>query len=298
MLFKKGLYMKWMNLHHLKYFLVIAEEGSIAGASKKLLVGQPALSAQLKQFEDWLGTKLFDRDNKKLVLNEAGEYVLRYARAIKELEDELVTNMESGYTAKARELVVGAQESVPKSLLAAAISAIKKGQSFQLRVIEGTGSELFELLLAGKIDVFIGNFRPLADGKEMIYTSLGKEPVSIWGPKELTKLKENFPKSLDGQKFILPGFQNPMRHDFERFMLEAGLTYTVAVEAQDTALQKELVARGEGLMVLGDESAKAWAKAGRLARLGALKEIKEEYWIGMVKRAIDNTHLKEILKAL
>jgi len=72
----------------------------------------------------------------------------------------------------------------------------------------------------------------------------------------------------------------------------------VAVEAQDTALQKELVARGDGLMVLGDESARAWAKAGRLVRLGSLKEIKEEYWIGMVKRAIDNKHLKEILTSL
>jgi len=198
--------MKWMNLHHLKYFLVIAEEGSIAAASKKLLVGQPALSAQLKQFEDWLGTKLFDRDNKRLLLNEAGEYVLRYARAIKELEDELVTNMESGSTSKARELTVGAQESVPKSMLAGAISAIGKGQSFLIRVIEGTGSELFELLLSGKIDVFIGNFRPLADGKEMIYQSLGKEPVSIWAAKSETNLKDNFPKSIDGQRFILPGF--------------------------------------------------------------------------------------------
>jgi LysR family transcriptional activator of nhaA len=290
--------MKWMNLHHLKYFLVIAEEGSIAAASKKLLVGQPALSAQLKQFEDWLGTKLFNRDNKRLVLNEAGEYVLRYAKAIKELEDELVTNMESGYTAKARELTVGAQESVPKSMLAGAISALGKGQTFQVRVIEGTGSELFELLLAGKIDVFIGNFRPLADGKEMIYTSLGKESVSVWGPKSEAKLKENFPRSLEGQSFILPGFQNPLRHDFDRFMLEAGLSFNVAVEAQDTALQKELVSRGVGLMVFGDESAKAWAKTGRIVRLGGLKDIKEEYWIGMVKRAIDNKHLKEILASI
>ncbi len=290
--------MKWMNLHHLKYFLVIAEEGSIASASKKLLVGQPALSAQLKQFEEWLGAKLFNRDNKRLVLNETGEYVLRYAKAIKELEDELVTNMESGYTAKARELTVGAQESVPKAILASAISAIGKGQTFQIRIIEGTGSELFELLLAGKIDVFIGNFRPLADGKEMIYTSLGKESVSVWGPKSEAKLKVNFPKSLNGQSFILPGFQNPLRHDFDRFMLEAGLSFHVAVEAQDTALQKELVARGDGLMVFGDESAKAWAKSGRIVRIGGLKGLKEEYWIGMVKRAIDNKQLKEILASL
>ncbi len=77
-----------MNLHHLKYFLVIAEEGSLSAASKKLLVGQPALSAQLKQFESWLGIKLFERIGKKLVITQSGEYVLKYAKAIKNLEDE------------------------------------------------------------------------------------------------------------------------------------------------------------------------------------------------------------------
>ncbi len=290
--------MKWMNLHHLKYFLVIAEEGSIAGASKKLLVGQPALSAQLKQFEDWLGTRLFNRENKRLVLNEAGEYVLRYAKAIKELEDELVTNMESGFEAMSREIVVGGQESVPKSVLVEAIRAINKNHSHKLRVIEGTGSELFELLIAGKIDIFIGNFKPLSDGKEMLYSSLGKESVSVWGAKSLAHLKSGFPESLEGQKFILPGFQNPLRHDFERFMLQSGINFSVLIEAQDTALQLELARKGEGLVLIGDESASAWARAGLLVKIGSLKDIREEYWMGMVKKALDNKHLKSIMASL
>lgn len=290
--------MKWMNLHHLKYFLVIAEEGTIAAASKKLLVGQPALSAQLKQLEDWLGAKLFDRENKRLVLNETGEYVLRYARAIKELEDELVTHVEAGFEGKTQEIVIGAQESVPKSVLAGALMAINKGQRHELRVTEGTGSELFELLLSGKIDIFIGNFRPLSESKEMLYHSLGKETVSVWGPKDAMKLRKGFPKTLQGQNFVLPGFQNPLRHDFERFMLQQGLGFRVSVEAQDAALLKELSAQGEGLLLMGDESARSWEKAGRLVKIGALGDVHEEYWIGMVKKTIDNRHLKSILGAL
>lgn len=290
--------MKWMNLHHLKYFLVIAEEGSIAAASKLLLVGQPALSAQLKQFEDWLGTRLFDRESGRLSLNEAGHYVLRYAKAIKELEDELVMNLESGFKSQAKTITLGGQESVPKTILAEAIAKLGEGQAHEVRVMEGTGSELFELLLAGKIDVFIGNFRPLSEGKEMIYRSLAKETVSVYGPKSSAALKLKFPASLDNQNFILPGIQNPLRHDFERFMLQSGFSFKVKVEAQDTALQKELAARGEGLAILADESAKAWAKAGRLVKLGSLPEIREEYWIGMVKRSLDNKHLKSIMASL
>ena len=42
----------WINYHHLFYFMTIAETGSISGAAEKLLLGQPTLSAQLKQLEE------------------------------------------------------------------------------------------------------------------------------------------------------------------------------------------------------------------------------------------------------
>lgn len=288
--------MQWMNLHHLKYFLVIAEEGSLAAASKKLLVGQPSLSAQLKQFEEWLGHPLFQRVGKKFVITPTGEYVLKYARAIKDLEDELLNNMNHAEDLVKKELVLGAQESVPKSILANAISALSASRAVKIKVLEGTGDELFEKLTTGKIDLFIGNFRPLSAGKEVVYVSLGKEPVSVWGSKKFSHLKKGFPKSIESSPFVLPGFQNQLRHDFEKFMLQHGIGFTVAVEAQDTALQKELSSRGEGLTVLGDQSAKAWANSGLLVKIGSLNEIRQEYWLGMVKRSLDNQHIKSVLE--
>ena len=73
---------KWLNYHHLYYFKVIATTGSIAKASEILLVGQPALSSQLKQLETALGQKLFERRNKGLHLTEAGRVALEYAETI------------------------------------------------------------------------------------------------------------------------------------------------------------------------------------------------------------------------
>lgn len=287
--------MKWINLHHLKYFLIIAEEGSLSAASKKLLIGQPALSAQLKQFETNLGLKLFFRQGKRLVISPAGEYVFRYAKAIWDLEEELSSNLHHADSMIQDELVLGAQESVPKSILAETIRKISGLRSIKLKVLEGTGEILFEQLLNGKIDFFVGNFKPLSETKEMIFTSIDAEPVSVWGPKKYVNLKKNFPKSLEGAPFILPGFQNPIRHEFENFMLKRGHNFILKVEAQDTALQKELSAKGEGLIVIGDHSAQAWVEAGRLVKIGSLKGIREEYWLGMVKKRIDNSYLKMIV---
>lgn len=287
--------MAWMNLHHLRYFLTIAEEGSISAASKKLLVGQPALSAQLKQFEEWMGVGLFQRSGKRLIITQTGEFVLKYAKAIRSLEEELMGNLSHAGELTKKEFVIGAQESVPKSILAEAISVMNKIKQVRFRIIEGTGDELFQLLMTNKIDFFVGNFRPMNETKEMLYQSLGKESVSVWGSKKFFSLKKNFPKSLDHKPFVLPGFQNQMRHDFERFMLQSGLGFEVTIEAQDTSLQKELATRGEGMIILGDESAKSLAKTGSIHKIGPLPGMKEEYWLGMVKKNIDNESIKSIM---
>ena len=80
-------------------------------------------------------------------------------------------------------------------------------------------------------------------------------------------------------------------------MLQAGLSFNVAIEAQDTALQKELGIKGEGLIIVGEESAKTWVKSGQLHKIGNVPNLKEEYWLGMVKKAIDNDYIKSILAA-
>ncbi|NJL23969.1 MAG: LysR family transcriptional regulator [Calothrix sp. SM1_5_4] len=64
---------QWINYHHLLYFKTIAEENSVSKAAEKLRVGQPTLSAQLKQFEENLGVRLFERQHKKTHPHRAGQ---------------------------------------------------------------------------------------------------------------------------------------------------------------------------------------------------------------------------------
>ena len=80
-------------------------------------------------------------------------------------------------------------------------------------------------------------------------------------------------------------------------MLQSGLKFETAIEAQDTALQKELAARGEGLVVLGEKSVKSWVKEKRLYKIGNLPNVKQEYWLGMLKKMVDNRFIKAVLHA-
>lgn len=71
-----------MELQQIKYFRVIAQTSNISKAAEMLYIAQPSLSQMLKRLEDELGTPLFDRNGKKIILNDAGKIFLKYCNEI------------------------------------------------------------------------------------------------------------------------------------------------------------------------------------------------------------------------
>ena len=73
-----------MTLTQLKYVITIADTGSMNEAAKLLFISQPSLSLALKELENEIGTELFKRSNRGVVLTPEGQEVLGYARQVTE----------------------------------------------------------------------------------------------------------------------------------------------------------------------------------------------------------------------
>lgn len=96
-----------MELRHLRYFVGVASELNFTRAAQKLHVAQPALSRQIRQLEDELGIKLFEREQRGVQLTKAGKAFLTEARSLlKQSEHAVRVARKTGQTV-GNELNVG-----------------------------------------------------------------------------------------------------------------------------------------------------------------------------------------------
>ena len=89
-----------MELRHLKYFVTVADEGSITKAADRLLMAQPPLSRQIQALEEELGVTLFSRGKgRQTLLTEEGRVFYPYAKRVLELTYESIKAVRTAFSA-------------------------------------------------------------------------------------------------------------------------------------------------------------------------------------------------------
>lgn len=289
---------QWINYHHLFYFKTIAEEGSVSRAAEKLSLGQPTLSAQLKQFEDVLGILLFERQHKKLILTEQGKVALDYAKSIFKMGSEMYEVLHDRIKPLKPSLHIGALDSISKQIILQLVQSAFKLSPCQITLSEGKSDELLRELSAHRIDIVVSNFLPVGpDAKGITPKSITKKNVAFFGAPKYKALRKGFPESISGQPLILPTYDSKLRYDLDHWAKINAIELNTIVESQDISVKKLMATSGLGLIPTASHTVTRQVLAAELVEIGKLQGVYEELFLLSARRKIPNPIAQKLLKS-
>ena len=282
--------MEWLNYHHLLYFWVVAREGSIVRASEELHLAHPTISGQIHRLEDALGTKLFARKGRHLVLTEAGRVAFRYADEIFSLGREFVDTLKGRATGRPLRLVVGVADVLAPSLVRRFLQpAFRLGQEVQVvcRADKSVEEFIAELALH-RVDVVIAD-GPAGPGIAVRAFNhlLGECGTTLFaGAKLAASIRRRFPRSLDEAPFLLPGAPSVVRRSLEQWFDAQGVRPKIVAEFDDSALAKEFGQEGVGVFAVPTVIEAEVRRQYRVRLVGRVPAVRQQFYAISVERKI------------
>jgi LysR family hydrogen peroxide-inducible transcriptional activator len=240
-----------MEIHQLRYFLAVVDEGSFSRAAAREHVAQPSLSQQIQKLEAEMGQPLFDRLPRSVVMTEAGKCLLEYARKIlvdiadaRRCVDELQRDV-SG------RLMVGAIPTIAPYVLPALVG--KYQQRFPkviFEIIEDTTESLIRRLEDGDLDIAL--LSTCAESPALERHSLGEEALLMLLPEEhpLAKKKKIKWADLKSQKFLLLHEMHCLSAQVSRFLAAHDLRPELTVRGAQLGTIARMVAAGMGVSLV------------------------------------------------
>lgn len=239
---------KPMNIHHLELFYYVAKHGGIMPAVHNIPYGiqQPAVSSQMAQLEEYLGTALFHR--RPFALTPAGRELYDF---IKPFFDHLQTVAEKIQGGISQHLRIAASETVLREHLPDLLQELrKKFPKLKVTLREGYHPEVVTWLQLREIDVSLGliGLKP-SPGVQML--PLFKLPLVLLVPKK-SKLKsasELWQHDPIGESLITVPSNEFISRAFQAGLARLGVEWFSRIEVSSVELVQTYVANGYGIGV-------------------------------------------------
>lgn len=292
--------MEWLNYHHLLYFWTVAKEGSVARATRQLRLAQPTISGQIRQLEQRLDQKLFQRQGRALVLTDVGRVVYRYADEIFGLGRELMDVLKNHPHGRPVRLRVGIADAVPKLIAKRLLEpAFGLEQPVQLVCREGRADRLLAELALHALDLVIADAPiPPQVGVKGFSHLLGECGVTIFAAPALAqKHRRRFPLSLDGAPMLLPTDDNVLRRSLDQWLGARGIRPWIAGEFEDPALLKTFGQAGRGLFAGPSVIEREIGRQYGVRVVGRLDEVRERFYAISAERRLEHPAVVALTRA-
>jgi LysR family hydrogen peroxide-inducible transcriptional activator len=240
-----------MEIHQLRYFVAVADEGSFSRAAAKVRVAQPSLSQQIRKLEAEVGQPLFDRLPRSVVLTEAGRCLMDYARQILASINDARRCVDELKGEIAGNLAVGAIPTIAPYVLPELVVTFQKHYpQVTLEIVEDVTSGITRRIEAGELDVAIAS--TCQQTPTLRRESLSAEPLLALLPEDHPMAKKALIEldDLKSQRFLLLHEMHCLSQQVNHLLESRRLRPEIALAGSQLTTIANMVAAAIGVSIV------------------------------------------------
>jgi LysR family transcriptional regulator, hca operon transcriptional activator len=242
-----------MELRHLRYFIAVAETGSLTeAAERRLHTSQPSLSRQIRDLEYQVGVELLSRGARGVELTAAGRAFLDHARlALAQVDAAAEAARRAAEPAK-QTFALGFLTGQEMDWLPEAMRILRDElPNIEVTVSSQYSPDLAAALMRGRLDLAF--LRPEPNVADLTYRTVTKEPLVVVMPSDhrLASLETIRVQEIMGETFISVSSTAPvLRAVIDGYLKRSGIEITPDHEVDNLAMAMSLVASTRGIALL------------------------------------------------
>jgi DNA-binding transcriptional LysR family regulator len=255
-----------MEIRQLKAFLAIAETKTFTAGARTMNVTQAAISMQIRQLEDEVGLQLFTRTPRRVILTEAGEYLLDRARRILREHDSAIAEISELAGAEYGRLRIGSSSSMfATEQLPGILEKLKqKFPNAEITVSSGTSHVLVDKIMHGEIDIAFVSL-PVETSNVQTELLFSDEIVAIAHPEHpLAEERVISAAALAGEHLILGEKGGNTRRMIDDFFNASNVRPNVMMELSRQTAINRMVENQMGVGIAGAKTVSREVREGRL----------------------------------
>ena len=257
-----------INFNQLRIFYHAAKHQNMTAAARDLFITQPAVTAQVKAFEEFCGMKLFKKKGRHLYLTEQGHALQAYAARIFDYEKEVINAIEEMRELKRGVLCLGTTKAYARYFMPRLISGfIKTFPKIEIHLDEGSSLDMIHSLQAFKNEVAV--IAKAEDAPDVNFSPFSQEEMVVITAVDhpFTRRRDVIFEELAAEPFIMKESGSGTRKIVNDLFAACGSPPSVLMETSNAEFIKQLVQRGEGISILVKAAVSLELQEGKLAAI-------------------------------
>jgi DNA-binding transcriptional LysR family regulator len=255
-----------LNFNQFRIFYYAAKNLNFTAAANELFITQPAVTVQIKSFEEFCNLKLFKKKGRKIYLTDEGRSLYQYAIKIFKFEKEIEAVIDDMRELKRGVLSLGTTKAYARYFMPLMITTFHQNYPhIQIQLNEGSSLDMIHGLLSFKIEVAI--IAKAEDNPDVHFFPFSREEMALIVSRRhpLVRKKSVSFADLAAEPFIMKEKGSGTRKLVEELFETERCTPNILMETSNTEFIKQLVQRGEGISFVVKEAVAQELKEKKLA---------------------------------